>query len=71
MFFLHPEKIGLRNFPAKKRRKMVLCSGGSRPPDKGGGGGGGGGDGHPDAEKRGEGPVSKIIFFGPLSLSLD
>ena len=31
---------------------------------------GGGGDGHPDAEKRGEGPVSKIIFFGPLSLSL-
>ena len=46
----------------------MLCSGGSRPPDKGGGGGLG--DGHPDPEKRGEGPVSKIIFFGPLSLSL-
>lgn len=69
MFFLHPEKIGPRNFPAKKRRKMVLCR---ADPDLQirAGGEGGGGDGHPDAEKRGEGPVSKIIFFGPLSLSL-
>ena len=67
MFFLHPEKIGPRNFPAKKKKKNGALQGGSRPPDKGGGGGGAG---HPDAEKRGEGPVSKIIFFGPLSLSL-
>ena len=64
MFFLHPEKIGPRNFPAKKRRKMVLCRADPDLQIRAGG------DGHPDAEKRGEGPVSKIIFFGPLSLSL-